>query len=57
MSNEDFSILVEALIKTDLVSTLSGEGDFTVFAPDNNAFKALFSELGVMGIRIFLLKL
>lgn len=49
-NNEDFSILVEALVITDLVSTLSGEGDFTVFAPDNSAFNNLFSELGVMGI-------
>lgn len=49
--NEDFSILVEALIKTDLVNTLDGEGSFTVFAPDNNAFSALFSELGVTGIQ------
>ena len=50
-SNEDFSILVEALIKTDLVNTLDGEGSFTVFAPDNSAFSALFSELGVSGIQ------
>lgn len=49
--NENFSILVEALIKTDLVNTLDGEGSFTVFAPDNNAFSALFSELGVIGIQ------
>ena len=48
--NEDFSILVEALIKTDLVSTLSNAGTFTVFAPDNDAFSALFTTLGVSGI-------
>ena len=54
--NPDFSILVEALIKADLVSTLSdavntkAEGTFTVFAPDNDAFAALFSTLGVSGI-------
>jgi transforming growth factor-beta-induced protein len=49
--NENFSILVEALVKTDLVSTLSGTGSFTVFAPDNDAFNALFSTLGVSGIQ------
>ncbi|MDF1576569.1 MAG: fasciclin domain-containing protein [Bacteroidales bacterium] len=48
--NEDFSILVEALIKADLVSTLSNTGNFTVFAPENDAFNALFTTLGVRGI-------
>ena len=48
--NADFSILVEALIKADLVSTLSNAGTFTVFAPDNDAFNALFTTLGVNGI-------
>ncbi|MFC2113005.1 fasciclin domain-containing protein [Bacteroidota bacterium] len=49
--NENFSILVEALTKADLVSALNGSGDFTVFAPDNNAFTALFNTLGVSGIQ------
>lgn len=49
--DENFSILVEALAKTDLVNTLSGEGNFTVFAPDNNAFESLFMDLGVSGIQ------
>lgn len=45
--NGDLSILVQALTKyPDLVSTLSGSGDFTVFAPTNAAFTAL---LGVIG--------
>lgn len=48
--NADFSILVEALVKADLVSTLDGAGTFTVFAPDNDAFSDLFADLGVMGI-------
>ncbi len=48
--NEDFSILVDALIKADLATTLSGAGTFTVFAPDNDAFEALFTTLGVSGI-------
>ncbi len=49
-ADEDFSILVEALVKANLVSTLDGAGTFTVFAPDNDAFSALFTELGVSGI-------
>lgn len=45
-----FSILVEALAKANLVSALEGNGPFTVFAPTNDAFTALFSQLGVSGI-------
>ena len=54
--NPNLSILVEALTKAGLVSTLSdeggtkAEGTFTVFAPDNDAFAALFSALEVSGI-------
>ena len=43
----DFSILVEAVVAADLVSTLQGAGPFTVFAPTNAAFTAALSELGV----------
>lgn len=49
-SNDDFSILVEALVKADLVTALEGDGPFTVFAPTNQAFENLFSQLGVNGI-------
>ncbi|MEJ2594577.1 MAG: fasciclin domain-containing protein [bacterium] len=48
--NEDFSILVDALVKADLVSALEGDGPFTVFAPTNDAFTALFETLNVNGI-------
>lgn len=48
--NEDFSILVEALSKANLVNTLDDAGDFTVFAPNNAAFISLFGTLGVSGI-------
>lgn len=45
LSNPNFSILVEALTDSrhsaDFVSTLSGDGPFTVFAPTNEAFQAL----------------
>lgn len=49
-NNGSFSILVSALVKADLVSTLSGAGPFTVFAPTDAAFTALFSSLGISGI-------
>lgn len=45
--NSDLSILVQALTKfPDLVSTLSGSGEFTVFAPTNAAFTALLEVIG-----------
>jgi uncharacterized surface protein with fasciclin (FAS1) repeats len=43
----EFSILVEAVVAADLVTTLSGTGPFTVFAPTNAAFAALLTELGI----------
>ncbi len=39
--NEDFSTLVAAVTAADLADALSGEGPFTVFAPNNAAFDAL----------------
>lgn len=39
--NEDLSTLVDAVTAADLVTTLQGEGPFTVFAPTNEAFAAL----------------
>jgi transforming growth factor-beta-induced protein len=50
ISDKNFSILVEAMTKADLVSVLNGTGNFTVFAPTNDAFNALFGQLGVKGI-------
>jgi uncharacterized surface protein with fasciclin (FAS1) repeats len=44
--NADFSILVRALERTNLVSTLDGDGQFTVFAPTNLAFQTFFGALG-----------
>merc|ERR1719281_952452 len=37
----DLSTLVSALVAADLTDTLSSAGKFTVFAPTNEAFKAL----------------
>ena len=51
LANPDFSILVEAVTKADLVEALSAKGPFTVFAPNNEAFNNLFSKLGVSGIK------
>lgn len=45
--NPELSTLVTALTKyPDLVSTLSGNGTFTVFAPTNNAFQGLLTAIG-----------
>lgn len=50
-----FSKLVAAvtdarIASANLVSTLSGDGPFTVFAPTNAAFDSLFTELSVSGL-------
>lgn len=42
-----FSILAEAVVAADLATTLSGTGPYTVFAPTNDAFAALLTELGI----------
>ncbi len=47
LANKDFSILVAALQKAELVETLQGEGPFTVFAPTNAAFEQLLMALDV----------
>ena len=41
----EFTQLVAAVVRADLEGTLSGEGPFTVFAPTDEAFDALFNEL------------
>jgi transforming growth factor-beta-induced protein len=45
--NPQFSILVEALVATNLVSVLEQDGPFTVFAPNNEAFNEFFDEQGL----------
>ncbi len=45
--NPELSTLVAALVKyPDLVTTLSGSGTFTVFAPTNTAFANLLTAIG-----------
>lgn len=46
-SSPDFSILVAALTAGGLVDDLSGDGPYTVFAPDNEAFDALFDAFNI----------
>jgi len=50
IQNSNFSILVEAVVKAGLVDALKADGPYTVFAPTNAAFTALFTQLGVNGI-------
>jgi transforming growth factor-beta-induced protein len=37
-------------VKAGLVETLNGSGPFTIFAPTNAAFQALFTQLGISGV-------
>jgi transforming growth factor-beta-induced protein len=50
LNNSSFTTLVSAVVKAGLAETLSGAGPFTVFAPTNDAFTALFTALGVSGV-------
>ena len=43
VATDDFSTLVTALQAADLVSTLQGDGPFTVFAPVNSGFAKIDS--------------
>lgn len=45
-SGSDFSTLTTALNRTGLTATLNGAGEYTVFAPTNQAFQTFFSSLG-----------
>ena len=46
VATEPLSLLEAAVIKADLVATLSSDGPFTVFAPTDDAFVALLDVLG-----------
>ena len=45
-NNPDYSSLLAALERAELVSVLDGTDEFTVFAPDNAAFNAFLSANG-----------
>ncbi|SRX54414.1 fasciclin domain-containing protein [Aequorivita sp. CIP111184] len=46
VSNDDYSSLKAALDKAGLTATLAGQGEFTVFAPNNAAFATFLSANG-----------
>jgi transforming growth factor-beta-induced protein len=46
----EFDHLIAAVVRAGLVDTLSGNRQFTVFAPTDGAFERLFDALGVDGI-------
>lgn len=46
LANPNFSILVQAVVKAGLVDALKGLNGATLFAPTNDAFVSLLSELG-----------
>jgi transforming growth factor-beta-induced protein len=46
----ELSILLEAVTRTGLAEVLSQPGDYTVFAPTNDAFVALLGELGLSSL-------
>ena len=52
-SVDDFSILVEAVVAADLVDALSQPGALTVFAPTNEAFVQLLTDLGISKDELF----
>jgi transforming growth factor-beta-induced protein len=49
-STGEFDHLIAAVVRADLVATLDGNRQFTVFAPTDAAFEDLFDALGVMGV-------
>lgn len=49
----NFSILTAALEKTNLAGVLSSYGPYTLFAPDNNAFRKYFKLKGKTGLSDF----
>lgn len=49
-SREEFSELAAAVVKAGLDDELAAAGPFTVFAPTNEAFQALYDALGVAGL-------
>lgn len=46
-----FNKLAEALVRADLVSALEADGNFTVFAPTDEAFDALLQTIGQQSIQ------
>lgn len=49
-ADPNFSILAEAVVKAELDGVLSGDGPFTLFAPDNDAFQAFLNAAGTNSV-------
>ena len=49
-AGDDYSILLAAVVKADLATTLRGTGPFTVFAPNNVAFNAFLDANGFANV-------
>ena len=49
-STGEFDHLIAAVVRADLVATLDGNRQFTVFAPTDAAFEDLFVALGVSSV-------
>jgi transforming growth factor-beta-induced protein len=49
-STGEFDHLIAAVVRADLVATLDGNRQFTVFAPTDAAFEDLFDAIGVTGV-------
>jgi transforming growth factor-beta-induced protein len=49
-SSGEFDHLIAAVVRTGLLDALDGQRQFTVFAPTDAAFEALFAKLGVRGV-------
>jgi uncharacterized surface protein with fasciclin (FAS1) repeats len=47
VANDDFNVLVDAVVAAGLADTLAGDGPFTVFAPTDEAFAAALEALGL----------
>ena len=47
----EFDSLIAAVVRADLADLLSGNRQFTVFAPTDAAFEDLFETLGVAGVQ------
>ncbi|WP_137400895.1 fasciclin domain-containing protein [Echinicola rosea] len=47
MASGDFTVLESAVVEADLVTTLKGDGPFTVFAPTDAAFTMFLDDTGM----------
>lgn len=49
-ANDDFELLVDAVVRADLVDVLNSSGPFTLFAPNDAAFQAYLDNNGFSSI-------